>query len=189
MRHALGRSSTMYENGQSRLSKATRLILNSKLKMEILKEKKVARVIKEAVLKGEQLKMAVTTDSMRPFLRPGDKVVAKKCTPAHLACGDIILYMLDYVSYVHRFILKKEKDNRLFLITKADKATYFNTPTPSSELIGKVIAVEKDGFYINLDGILWKAINRFLGLSSFLEAVIFNFLRFVKRKILNRKPA
>ena len=83
-------------------------------KVENLKERKVAEAVRDAISKGEQLKMVVKTDSMSPLLTPGDKAVAKKCSPDNLCCGDIILYMLDYVSYAHRFIFKRKKGDQLF---------------------------------------------------------------------------
>lgn len=174
----LGRWFTLYEN--RRLSKAKGLV---KIKVQNLKEKKVAEAIREIILKGKELKMTVKTDSMLPLLNPGDKILLRKCRDDNLLCGDVIVYMIDYVSYVHRFIFKKKRDDRFFLITKPDKAFFFNTPIPLNQLIGRIIAVEKKRFNINLESAFWKAINRFLGLFSFLEGIVFNLLRLVKRKL------
>lgn len=156
--------------------------------METTKEKKVAEAIREVILKGKELKMTVKTDSMFPLLNPGDKIVVRKCIDDNLLCGDVIVYMIDYVSYVHRFIFKQKKDDQFFLITKPDKAFFFNTPIPLNQLIGRIIAVEKKRLNINLESIFWKAINRFLGLFSFLEGIVFNLLRLAKRKLFKDTP-
>ncbi|MCK5505663.1 MAG: S24/S26 family peptidase [Thermodesulfovibrionia bacterium] len=60
--------------------------------------------IKEKILREDEVSLQVSTDSMRPFISPLDRVVIKGCRVDDLEPGDIVLFEKNSALHVHRFL-------------------------------------------------------------------------------------
>ncbi len=136
--------------------------------------------IKEKINHGEIVTLEITTDSMMPLIRPMDKVTVKGCSARDVRPGDIILFNTDSQLYIHRLLMKKQKDDEMLLITKGDKAFTLDQPITSGEFLGKVINLERNSKIFDLKRQPWATINKFLYYFSSLQVKFLSIARILK---------
>ena len=90
---------------------------------------------------NRQLQFRMKGYSMFPYLRPGDRGIVQKCTAAELKPGDIIVFYLQSNLVAHRFLHQEGE----FLTAKGDNNFRPDTPVPVQQLVGKLIAMERNG--------------------------------------------
>ena len=94
------------------------------------------------------LTVTLEGSSMFPTIFPGDKALVKKVTKEELNLGDIIVWKGEKNDYVsHRIVAIDEKK----VITKGDFLNENDSPVLQSQIIGKIVAILRDGkvFWIN----------------------------------------
>lgn len=84
--------------------------------------------------------LTVTSGSMEPFFKPGDRIMIRKAYPSRLTTGDIITFKQNGRIITHR-ITEVHKDNQeLSFTTKGDhNNTKDPTLVPSSDIIGSFV--------------------------------------------------
>lgn len=90
---------------------------------------------------NRQLQFRMKGYSMFPYLRPGDRGTVQKCTAAELKPGDIIVFYLQSNLVAHRFLHREGE----FLTAKGDNNFRPDSPVPVQQLVGKLIAMERNG--------------------------------------------
>lgn len=89
---------------------------------------------------------------MGPFLKDGDIALVEKA--GHLLHSDIIVFRYKGDIISHRLIRRiKGRDESILYQTMADKGICLDAPVARDDVIGKVIAVEKDGRVVRIDTI------------------------------------
>lgn len=114
--------------------------------------------------------LMVTSDSMAPFLLPGDWVTIEICQAHDLKRGEVIV-RLEPVRQdaqqpdwtVHRLVGK----STLGWITKGDHLRYFDLPITDSAILGRVTKIFRRDKWIDLQRFPWKVINRWQGLYQY----------------------
>jgi signal peptidase I len=114
---------------------------------------------------GKPLRMKVTSGSMSPLLRPGDFVHMQFASPESMRCGDVVVFILDQHLVTHRLI----SVGRPSFCTKGDALHSADAPIDRSQLLGRVVAFERNDKTIQLSGLFWHGFNRIAGLSGLLE--------------------
>ena len=94
---------------------------------------------------GRSLCFTMSTSSMRPALAPGDKVLVSAALPDELRPGDIVVRKVANARIAHRLIGSYTSGNEIHLITKGDNALKADDPWQATQLVGKVIAIERAG--------------------------------------------
>jgi len=90
-------------------------------------------------------------ESMRPTLRPGERVLVE-FEPRRLERGDLVLYrQLDYL-VVHRVLGPASRELEPTLRTRGDGSSSLDPPLERSRVRGRVTAIERDGAWFLLDG-------------------------------------
>jgi signal peptidase I len=107
-------------------------------------------------------------ESMRPFILHNDILVIKSVNGVRLHRGDIILHRQPSGQVIaHRIVLIKRNDVKVTTyVTKGDSLDYFDSPVGRKRIIGKVIALEREGNLKNLESTGNKAISRIWALIS-----------------------
>jgi signal peptidase I len=141
------------------------------------KTKAVVEIIKEKIALGEEHSLTVTSGSMRPLLKAGDKVVVKGCLAQRLSRGDIIIYEAGHLLYAHRFLYKQISNQGTWLVAKGDCRRSMDLPFQSEFLLGRVIAIKKNQYRINLEKWHWQIINWVLAMLSLAEGYIFKTIK------------
>lgn len=89
--------------------------------------------------------------SMWPFLRAGQRIIARKIPPQELQVGDIILYNQADKVVCHRLVKVIKGDRGSCLYARGDNSTSRAELIPEEMYLGKAVAVIKAGRVINLN--------------------------------------
>jgi len=99
--------------------------------------------------------------SMHPTIRAGETVTVVPTTPGEIRRGDIILCRTKGRVIAHRVVCIKrrnghgkdfvfEPDSDLIFVLRGDAACHHDEPVVPAQVLGKVVAVERDGRTIDL---------------------------------------
>jgi len=120
----------------------------------------------EVLEKGRTFRFRALGGSMFPFIRSGDLLTAKAVSPIDLSIGEVLLYQREGRSFVHRLIKKKIMNGTPLFITHGDHLTFSDPTIQSSQILGKVICIERSGRTIHLDTPSQRMWGRFLASTS-----------------------
>jgi signal peptidase I len=87
------------------------------------------------------LRLRVSGSSMLPAILPGDVLSIRQVSAAQAAAGDVVLFRREDRFFVHR-VLRREAGG---LVTRGDALAAADPPVADSELLGKVVAIERRG--------------------------------------------
>lgn len=104
-----------------------------------------ARLLREALLpKGRRAVLTVSSGSMEPTLKAGDRVIVEGAELSSLRCGDIVVYESPVAGLiVHRLVWKVPPmlaPKRVY--TKGDALPHLDRPFPSQGILGRVVEIE-----------------------------------------------
>lgn len=153
-----------------------------------IERKKIAEAILEEAYQTRGIqKLLCRGKCMVPTLDNDVEVLVRDCLPRSLAIGDIILYKYEDRLMLHRFIYKiKRPDKTIQIVTKADISLRFDPPIRASDLIGKVVEIDRSGQKIKTQSYLWPLLSRITGALSLLEGLVYMTLNYVKQTLLRK---
>jgi hypothetical protein len=105
---------------------------------------------------GGSLRLTVAGDSMRPLLRAGDGVVVQPIDPYALQPGDVIVVQRGGEWITHRLVAIDEHGWH----THGDNTCYGDEAASASQIVGRVIAIERNDQTIDLRQPRWRVIDR-----------------------------
>lgn len=92
-----------------------------------------------------EARLRVFGTSMVPSILPGDVISVRRSAPVEISSGEIILYAREGRMFVHRVVGRAGGPDNALLITRGDSLRRSDPPVSSSELLGKVISIERGG--------------------------------------------
>jgi|SRR5271154_152762 len=99
----------------------------------------------EVLRSSGRLRLRVTGWSMLPAIFPGDTLLIERADSESVGKGDIVLFHRDRRMFVHRVSGKSGSDRDLQIVTQGDGMPQPDAPVSSSQLLGKVAFVVRDG--------------------------------------------
>lgn len=108
----------------------------------------------------------VVSESMSPLISANEKVLVRKEGSMEIGLRDIILFRCQDVLVTHRVVDKIWEDGLLYFIERGDRGGSAGI-VPIENVLGKVIAVEKNGQYLRLDCGWGKMVNTILGINNY----------------------
>ena len=100
-------------------------------------------IVADSMRSGREVRILVTGGSMLPSLWPGDIIVARGLDDAPPAPGEVLLFLREGWLCAHRMV--RWLDNESALITCGDSANASDPPTPTSKILGRAVAIIRDG--------------------------------------------
>jgi hypothetical protein len=97
----------------------------------------------EVLRASGQLRLAARGYSMLPTLWPGDVLTIQAASLEQVSRGDLVLFAREGSFFIHRVLRSTREPMRL--ITRGDSMPGPDAPVTASELLGKVIAAERNG--------------------------------------------
>jgi len=91
------------------------------------------------------LRLRVTGSSMLPSLWPGDLLLIHRYDFGRISTGDIVLFTREGRLFVHRVVSAADESGREQLVTQGDALRASDPPVTSTELLGKVSLVFRNG--------------------------------------------
>ena len=110
----------------------------------------------EVLGKGSYLRFRALGGSMFPFIRPGDIITAKSIPPDDLTVGQVLFYYKDGNFFAHRL---KEKSGNSLMITRGDNLPSSDNFIRRSEVLGKIVMIERKGKKIDMESGLMRLVN------------------------------
>ena len=115
------------------------------------------------------LRLRVRGGSMVPLLRPGDVVWVEPVTPSALKRGDLIVVQRQGTWVTHRLVARQGGKWQV----KGDNLRHPDPPVTDEAVLGRVVAIERDGLRIDLRELRWQLLNRVLGWIGWVEVCSF----------------
>lgn len=108
----------------------------------------------------------VISNSMSPFIGINERVLVRRKVSGEIGLGDIILFGDQDVLVTHRVVGRIYENGRLYLLQKGDRGGSASK-IPSESVLGRVVAVEKNGRLLRLDCGWGKMVNTLLGINNY----------------------
>ena len=125
------------------------------------------KLSRDILEKGKSIRFQAKGWSMRPFIRDGDFIVVSPVKSSSIRKGDVVFYSnAENKIIVHRIIRKYKKNDRITVFIKGDAS--FSSPEKMDiqNVLGKVIAIERNGRKKRLDTKLYQIIGLFFAVIS-----------------------
>ncbi len=99
----------------------------------------LADLLRQGLHQGQKSQLEVSSNSMAPLLRRGDRVILEAVTPEQLAPGDVIT-LADLTGITtHRYWSKTAVTDPPRLLTRGDRPLVFDPPWPPEALVGRMV--------------------------------------------------
>jgi signal peptidase I len=103
----------------------------------------------EVVRNFGEVRLRVFGTSMVPSVFPGDLVLIHRANMEEISIGEIVLFLQIGRLFVHRVVDRKVMTvaggrEESFLITRGDRQRYNDSPVSSSQLLGRVVSIERE---------------------------------------------
>jgi hypothetical protein len=103
----------------------------------------------EVVRTFGEVRLRVFGTSMMPALLPGDLATIRRASLGDISTGDVVLFLQRGRLFVHRVVGQAilsgaGRSGEPWLITRGDRLRHDDPPVSSCELLGRVVAIERD---------------------------------------------
>jgi signal peptidase len=109
----------------------------------------------ELLARGYGVRFRPAGHSMHPTIRDGEAVTVAPVRASDVRRGDIILYRAERGFIAHRVLQLKGGADAPIFITRGDASTSCDAPVSASQVLGRVICVERNGSARSLEGQNW----------------------------------
>lgn len=123
-------------------------------KITHLRDADLLELSKDIFRRGKSIRFQAKGWSMRPFIRDGDFIVVSPIKNSSVKTGHVVFCITtENKIIVHRVIkkYKKDKDNRITMLIKGDATFSSPEKVEMQNVLGKVVAVERNGRKKRLD--------------------------------------
>lgn len=109
-------------------------------------------VLRSVLDAGAAVRFRADGDSMRPTIRGGEIVTAAPLVDARVVTGDVVLFRSAGRVLAHRVVAIDTMGAERIVCLRGDAKTGHDAPARLSEIVGRVVGVERNGRTIRLDG-------------------------------------
>jgi hypothetical protein len=103
-------------------------------------------VVCDLLRRGHSVRFRAKGGSMHPTIREGEAITAAPAPPAGIKRGEVILRRLGHGVLAHRVVrILRSPDGALVFVTRGDSSAGHDQPAGESEVLGRIIAVERGG--------------------------------------------
>ena len=119
--------------------------------MKALDRSKVFLDVATDVLRsGYRMRFRAGGSSMWPTIRPGEAITVEPATAMEIKLKDIVLYRTGRGMIGHRVVRIANQNGELILLARGDADHGASEPVAAGQILGKVVAVEREGRNIDL---------------------------------------
>ncbi len=105
---------------------------------------------------GQHL-IPISGRSMLPLIRDGDRALVAHGS-ADVRRGDVVVFWREGGLIAHRVLRICGRDSELRFVTKGDNVPHPDPPIDASEIVGRVLAVQRGGRRMRLDTTAWRVV-------------------------------
>ena len=107
-------------------------------------------VATDVLWSGYRMRFRAGGSSMWPTIRPGEAITVEPATATEVKLKDIVLYRTGRGVIGHRVVRIANRNGELVLLARGDADQGAGEPVAAKQILGKVVAVERDGRCIDL---------------------------------------
>ncbi len=150
-----------------------------------IKRNAIVNLLQEKIEEMKLINFEISGSSMYPYLKAGDRVLVEHIDPGELRFGDIVTYRINNDLCSHRFIyMIKKTGSILGIVTKGDNIADFDQHLIlPSQILGKIITVERKSVEINLQHPVWQGVNSLIATLSFFQGSLIKSFRYFKNTL------
>ena len=120
--------------------------------MNVLDRSKVFLEVATDVLRGGyRMRFRAEGSSMWPTIRPGEAITVEPATATDVKLKDIVLYRTGRRVIGHRVVRIETRNGERVLLARGDAGRGAGEPVAVQQILGKVVAVEREGCKIDLE--------------------------------------
>jgi signal peptidase I len=102
---------------------------------------------------GYRLRFLAPGRSMQPAIAEGEAITVERISAGEVKIGDIILYRAERSVIAHRVEkIGRDRDRVTFLLLRGDASEDCDDPVLPAQVLGKVVAVDREGRRIDVTG-------------------------------------
>lgn len=125
------------------------------------------KLSKDMLEKGNSIRFQAKGWSMRPFIRDEDFIVVNPVKGSSIRKGDVVFYSnAENKIMVHRIIRKYKKNEKITALIKADASFGSPEKVDIHNVLGKVVAIERNGHEKRLDRKSYQILGLFFAVIS-----------------------
>jgi signal peptidase I len=109
-------------------------------------------LVADVVRTTGSVNLKVTGQSMLPAILPGDLLTVRREPPQSLQPGQVVLFQRDQKLTAHRIVRVAGEE----IVTRGDSVPTSDLPVPLSDVLGLVIAIQRNGRPVSLRFSFWK---------------------------------
>ena len=134
----------------------------TKLAREIgLASANILELAKLELAKKRPFRMQVSGNSMTPNICDGDFVTVETAATQKIRVGDIVLLAsVSNTALVHRVTKMEDRSGVVYLTTCGDASNYQDVPVPQTNVLGRVILIERKDKLVNLNNPFTRLLSR-----------------------------
>jgi len=137
-------------------------------------------LIAEVLLRFGQARVRVDGNSMFPAIRPRDVLLIGRRTIEQIKPADVVLFTVGTRLFAHRVVrIGSDRSGSPFLVTKGDTHLREDLPIASSQLVGRVMALWRDGHaraetfpYSRVASVAWMGASQSIRLATRIASIV-----------------
>lgn len=146
----------------------------------------IAEMQEELFCKQGEGWFRIISGSMRPLIDAQDRVLAKRMEADEVKPGDIILFKNSNALVTHRVMERYYENRGLFFLQKGDRGGSVGM-IPAESVLGKVVAIEKNGTVLRLDRGRGRIVNTVLGINNYAGYRVSTKITEVKKRFRDKR--
>ena len=150
------------------------------------REEALADLVREGLGKVGRATFRTRGGSMRPFVVHGTTVHVENVDPSAVRPGDVVVFTRGMELVAHRVLRQRRREGRRIFITKGDVLNAPDEPVAEESLVGRVVAIERNGRLLRLDTPVLRLLGRTVAWTSPASRWPVGFLRFLRRGLRGR---
>jgi len=111
--------------------------------MGAMGQSSLLELFQESLRRGGVFRLRVLGSSMFPSIRSGDVISVKPIEPEAISIGDVIFYQNADRFFAHRLVGKNRVNGDPLFITRGDHLPFCEPPISTSQVLGKVVMIQK----------------------------------------------
>jgi signal peptidase I len=135
---------------------------------------------------GEQHFIPITGRSMLPLIRAGDRVLVAHGS-ADVQRGDVIVFQCQGRLVAHRVLRVECHSSERVFLTKGDNSRHFDPLVNAKKVVGRALAVEREGRRISLDTAPWRVMGWLIALVTLGWTRLYARGRAIKRRFFGSR--
>jgi len=136
---------------------------------------------------GKQHVIPISGDSMLPTIHDGDYALISHGS-AGVRRGDVIVFRCEDTLIAHRVACIQDSEDGPTFVTKGDNVSHFDLPLNAGEIVGRVLAVQRNGQSTSLDTTAWRLSGWLIAVGTLAWARLYGCARDLKRRLLGPQP-